>query len=77
LKETAHYHAVSQTHLISPRISTAACAGVRCQEAPHHTVTSDALSLGYRWLNNGFFFAVSAQKSDRTITRTACAAFLL
>ncbi|MDC9435769.1 hypothetical protein PSM45_18525, partial [Clostridioides difficile] len=47
---------------ISSRISTAACAGVRCQEAPHPTVASDALSLGYRWLNNGFFFTISAQE---------------
>ena len=27
--------------------------GVRCQEAPHNTVTSIALSLGYRWSHNG------------------------
>ncbi|HBJ6729697.1 TPA: hypothetical protein LC346_003498 [Salmonella enterica subsp. enterica serovar Kintambo] len=58
----SHGHVVRPIQMASSRIPAAACAGVRCQEAPHLTVTSDALSLGYRWLNNGFFFAVSAQE---------------
>jgi len=58
----SHGHVVRPIQMASSRIPAAACAGVRCQEASHLTVTSDALSLGYRWLNNGFFFAVSAQE---------------
>ncbi|EQB7360279.1 hypothetical protein ACYTKI_002305 [Escherichia albertii] len=73
----SHGHVVRPIQKVSSRIPTAACAGVRCQEASHPTVTSDALSPGYRWLNNGFFFAISLlKKGDRTIIGTACAAFL-
>ena len=59
-------------HGASRRPHTTNFMGLHCQDASHNAVTSDALSLGYFWLNKRSRIPSALQLLVETMTAMAC-----